>query len=224
MVNAAGLAVLSARPDRVVPVVAAFLFPFGAPAAGPLPNGWELVVLAAGCGLVAYGAVDRAPGPAYLGVANLVAFVVAAGISDEDTLIYWPALLLALGLGTMFAGLRPRAPLPPEPSAYTTGDVPLASRATRTSRCCACAMIRHRHDRRQARPATPSTAPTPAARSATTRSPRSRASCPCASASSACSTTARSPRTRCSPTGRPTGSAPTASSPAWARSAAARSR
>jgi hypothetical protein len=29
----------------------------------------------------------------------------------------------------MFAGLRPRAPLPPEPSAYTTGDVPLASRA-----------------------------------------------------------------------------------------------
>ena len=32
----------------------------------------------------------------------------------------------------------------------------------------------------------------------------SRASCPCASASRGCSTTARSPRTRCSPTGRPT--------------------
>jgi hypothetical protein len=49
-------------------------------------------------------------------------------VSDEDTLLYWPALILALGVGTMFAGLRPREPLPPEPSAYTTGDVPLASR------------------------------------------------------------------------------------------------
>jgi hypothetical protein len=128
MANAAGLAVLLLGLTAIVPVVTAFLFPFGAPAAGPLPNGWELVVFAAGCGLVAYGAVDRAPGPAYLGVANLAVFLVSAGISDEDTLLYWPALILALGLGTMFAGLRPREQLPPEPSAYTTGDVPLASR------------------------------------------------------------------------------------------------
>jgi hypothetical protein len=129
MANAAGLAVLILGLTAIVPVVTAFLFPFGAPAAGPLPNGWELVVFAAGCGLVAYGAVDRAPGPAYLGVANLAVFLVSAGISDEDTLLYWPALILVLGVGTMFAGLRPREPLPPEPSAYTTGDVPLASRA-----------------------------------------------------------------------------------------------
>jgi hypothetical protein len=128
MVNAAGLAVLILGLTAIVPVIAAFLFPFGAPASGPLPNGWELVVLAAGCGLVAYGAVDRAPGPAYLGVANLAVFLVSAGRSDEDTLLYWPALLLALGLGTMFAGLRPREPLPPEPSPYASGDVPLASR------------------------------------------------------------------------------------------------
>ena len=128
MANAAGLAVLLLGLTAIVPVVTAFLFPFGAPAARPLPNGWELVVFAAGCGLVAYGAVDHAPGPAYLGVANLAVFLVSAGISDEDTLLYWPALILALGLGTMFAGLRPREQLPPEPSAYTTGDVPLASR------------------------------------------------------------------------------------------------
>lgn len=128
MANAAGLAVLILGLTAIVPVLTAFLFPFGAPAAGPLPNGWELVVFAAGCGLVAYGAVDRAPGPAYLGVANLAVFLVSAAVSDEDTLLYWPALILALGLGTMFAGLRPREPLPPEPSAYTTGDVPLASR------------------------------------------------------------------------------------------------
>jgi hypothetical protein len=129
MANAAGLAVLILGLTAILPVLTAFLFPFGAPAAGPLPNGWELVVLAAGCGLVAYGAVDHAPGPAYLGVANLALFLVSAAVSDEDTLLYWPALILALGLGTMFAGLRPREPLPPEPSAYTTGDVPLASRA-----------------------------------------------------------------------------------------------
>ena len=128
MANAAGLAVLVLGPDRGGAGVMAFLFPFGAAAAGPLPNGWELVVFAAGCGLVAYGAVDRAPGPAYLGVANLAVFLVSAAVSDEDTLLYWPALILALGLGAMFAGLRPREPLPPEPSAYTTGDVPLASR------------------------------------------------------------------------------------------------
>jgi hypothetical protein len=128
MANAAGLAVLILGLTAIVPVVTAFLFPFGAPAAGPLPNGWELVVFAAGCGLVGYGAVDRAPGPAYLGVANLAVFLVSAGISDDDTLLYWPALILVLGIGTMFAGLRPREPLPPEPSAYTTGDVPLASR------------------------------------------------------------------------------------------------
>jgi hypothetical protein len=129
MVNAAGVAILLLGLTAVLPVVAAFLFPFGAGGAGPLPNGWELVVLGAGCGLVAYGAVDRTPGPAYLGVANLAVFLVSAGISDEDTLVFWPAILLALGLGTMFAGLRPREPLPPEPSAYTTGDVPLSSRA-----------------------------------------------------------------------------------------------
>jgi hypothetical protein len=128
MANTAGLAVLILGLTAILPVLTAFLFPFGAPAAGPLPNGWELVVLAAGCGL-AYGAVDRAPGPAYLGVANLALFLVSAAVSDEDTLLYWPALILALGVGTMFAGLRPREPLPPEPSAYTTGDVPLASRA-----------------------------------------------------------------------------------------------
>ena len=38
---------------------------------GILPGFWELVLLVAGCGLLAYGAVDRVPGAAWLGVANL---------------------------------------------------------------------------------------------------------------------------------------------------------
>ena len=130
MVNAAGLAVLAIALTGVLPGAVAFAVPFGGGPDELLPNGWELVVFAAGCGLVAYGAVDRAPGPAYLGVANLAAFVASAAFGDsEETLIYWPALILALGLATMFAGLRPREPLPPEPNAYTTGKVPLASRS-----------------------------------------------------------------------------------------------
>ena len=86
-------------------------------------------MLAAGCGLVAYGAVDRRarrhlsrrrqPRSHSLG---------SASIFQHETLLYWPLLILLLGLGVMFTGLRPREPLPPEPSAYHSGDVPLASR------------------------------------------------------------------------------------------------
>jgi hypothetical protein len=127
MVNAAGLAVLAIGFTGVVNGLIGQLVPFS-PAGGLLPNGWELLLLAAGCGLVAYGAVDRAPGPVYLGVANLAGFVGSATIYQHETLLYWPLLILLLGLGVMGTGLRPRRPLPPEPSAYTTGSVPLASR------------------------------------------------------------------------------------------------
>jgi hypothetical protein len=128
MANAAGLAVLAIAWTGLINGIVGQLLPFGGPGGELLPNGWELVVFAAGCGLVAYGAVEGAPGPVYLGVANLASFVVAAGLSVDETLLSWPLLVLALGLGAMFTGLRPRRPLPPEPEAYTTGSVPLASR------------------------------------------------------------------------------------------------
>src|SRR4051812_45679714 len=79
MVNAAGLAVLAVALTGAVPALFGALGPFGTPSVDALPNGWELVVLSAGCGLVAYGAVDRAPGPSYLGVANLAAFAIVVG-------------------------------------------------------------------------------------------------------------------------------------------------
>ena len=128
LVNAAGLAVFAIALTGLVGAVTGFISPFGSTPDELLPNGWELVVLFAGCGLVAYGAVDRAPGAAYLGVANLAAFVVLAGLSEDETLLYWPLLLLVLGLGAMFAGLRPRTPLPDEPDAYRSGSVPMAAR------------------------------------------------------------------------------------------------
>jgi hypothetical protein len=122
MVNAAGLAILAIG---LTGLVGSFFF---LSPESRLPNGWEMVVLASGCGLVAYGAVERAPGPAYLGVANLVAFIAAAGPGEDATLLGWPLFVLALGIGAMIAGLRPRAPLPPEPSAYPSGTVPRAAR------------------------------------------------------------------------------------------------
>ncbi len=129
LINAAGVAIL------VIPLVALgagvlqLLSLFGGAPDHLLPDFWELVVLAAGCGLVAFGAVDRAPGAAYLGFANLVAFIVVVAISPDDTLLWWPLLLIVLGLGLMLAGLRPRSPLPPEPDPYRAGEQPLAARA-----------------------------------------------------------------------------------------------
>jgi hypothetical protein len=93
-----------------------------------LPWFWQLVLLAAGFGLVAFGALDRSPGPAYLGVANLALFILAAGASD-DGLRWWPLVLLTAGLVMLAAGLRPRRPLPPEPDPYRAGEAPFAARA-----------------------------------------------------------------------------------------------
>jgi hypothetical protein len=128
MVNAAGLAILA------IPAMSLFvlLFGFGFGGGEPgsiLPGFWELIVLAAGCGLVAYGAVDRAPGPAYLGVANLAAFVAVVTTFTSNTLEWWPFTLLVVGAVALIAGLRPRRPLPPEPDGYSTRDLPLAARS-----------------------------------------------------------------------------------------------
>ena len=129
LINAAGVAIL------VIPLLALgagalqLLSLFGGTPEDLLPGFWELVVLAAGCGLVAFGAVDRVPGAAYLGFANLVAFVAVVAIGAEASLLWWPLLLILVGLAALLAGLRPLAPLPPEPDPYRAGEQPLAARA-----------------------------------------------------------------------------------------------
>jgi hypothetical protein len=128
MVITGGLATLS------IVLVASFGALFGtffgvdsASDEGFLPGFWEFIVLGAGCGLIAYGAVDRVPGAAWLGVVHLVGFIAAASAGADDTLLWWPLILLLLGGGVMAAGLRPRRPLPPEPDGYSV-ERPLASR------------------------------------------------------------------------------------------------
>jgi hypothetical protein len=127
LIDGAGLAILVIAGQALVRVLIGAVVPFASVPENPLPGVWELVVLAAGCGLVAYGAVDRSPGPAWLGLLNLLAFVALVG-QGEATLRWWPLTLLVLGAATMAAGLRPRAPLPPEPGAYRLGEQPLAAR------------------------------------------------------------------------------------------------
>ena len=90
--------------------------------------GWELYVLAVGFGLVAYAAVDREPGPAYIGTALLLGFVFMAGFPHpaHGTLVGWPLVLLVVGGAGLAIGLRPRQPLPPPPGdAEPAPTVPL---------------------------------------------------------------------------------------------------
>jgi len=121
LIDAGGLAV-AAIPLVLNP----WTFFFGG---ASLPGIWEVVLLGAGFGLVAFGALDRSPGPAYLGVLNLVLFILAVNESDTATLYWWPLLLIAGGAFMLLAGLRPRRPLPPEPAPYRAGEAPLAARA-----------------------------------------------------------------------------------------------
>lgn len=121
MVNAAGLAILGIA---AVPVVQGVFALFGG--SPELPGFWEVVVLGAGLGLIAYAAADRAPGAAYIGAANIGAFLVVT--TDGDTLRWWPLALLVIGALMLLAGLRPARPLPPEPQPYRAGEVPLTVR------------------------------------------------------------------------------------------------
>jgi hypothetical protein len=127
MVVTAGLATLSIALVASAGAVFGALGGFGGGDDGLLPGFWEFIVLGAGCGLIAYGAVDRAPGAAWLGVAHLLAFVGAASAGADDTLLWWPLILLLLGGGVLATGLRPRRPLPPQPDGYSV-ERPLASR------------------------------------------------------------------------------------------------
>jgi peptidoglycan/LPS O-acetylase OafA/YrhL len=106
-----------------------------------LPWFWDVVVLGAGFGLVAFGALDRSPGPAYLGVVNLILFILVVGGDDGQTLYWWPLVLIGGGTIMLAAGLRPRRPLPPEPAPYRAGEAPLAARADEDE-----AVVRVRHD------------------------------------------------------------------------------
>jgi hypothetical protein len=81
----------------------------------PSPGaGWEMFLFACGFGLCAYSAVDRVPGPGWIGAVVLIVTSLVASEGDK-TVIGWP-LVLAIGAGALLViGLRPSRPLPPAP-------------------------------------------------------------------------------------------------------------
>jgi hypothetical protein len=93
--------------------------------------GWELLILAAGFGLIAYSSVDRQPGPAYIGVLNLLLFAIITsfGVSAAGaTLVGWPLVLAIAAAGLLVIGLRPTTPAPPPPDVDAPEAPPLPLR------------------------------------------------------------------------------------------------
>jgi hypothetical protein len=93
--------------------------------------GWELLMLAAGFGLIAYSSVDRQPGPAYLGVFILIAFAInaSAEISSQGaTLLGWPLVLATAAVVLLAVGLRPTTSAPPPPDIDAPEPPPLPLR------------------------------------------------------------------------------------------------
>jgi hypothetical protein len=128
LIDAAGLAVTAISASFVLVDL------FGGDGDDPITGvawGWELLIVAAGFGLIAYSSVDRQPGPAYLGVLNLGAFAVitSLGVTRAGaTLLGWPVALAAGAAALLAVGLRPTTPAPPPPDADAPAPPPLPLR------------------------------------------------------------------------------------------------
>jgi hypothetical protein len=93
--------------------------------------GWELLIVAAGFGLIAYSSVDRQPGPAYLGVLNLIIFALITSLEVDAggaTLLGWPLALAVAAAFLLIIGLRPTTPAPPPPDIDAPEPPPLPLR------------------------------------------------------------------------------------------------
>jgi hypothetical protein len=125
LIDAAGLAVLAIAATFVIAFVTAndeLDFPH-------VGWGWELLIVAAGFGLIAYSSVDRQPGPAYFGVLNLAAFTIITSFGVErPTLLGWPLALAAATIALLVIGLRPTTPAPPPPDIDAPEPPPLPLR------------------------------------------------------------------------------------------------
>lgn len=119
LIDAAGLAVLAIALTFVAQQVLTGLVAEGdEPPGFAVAWGWELLVLAVGFGLIAYSSVDRQPGPAYLGVLNLIVFAILTSLTvsgTDATLLGWPIVLAGAAVFLLAVGLRPTTPAPPAP-------------------------------------------------------------------------------------------------------------
>ena len=142
LVTAAGIAAVSVGLIGVLagagPVLGTLFFG-GTPAEGEGQSFiWDLWLLLASLGLVAYGAVARARGPAYVGFVGLLAFVILQGaevsalIEGEEpdgSFVGWPLILLLVGAAGLAAGAVGRRP-PPAGARVPAGTPPPEPEAT----------------------------------------------------------------------------------------------
>jgi hypothetical protein len=131
LIDAAGLAALAiALSFEAVEIFGGLVDESGEPRpAISVAWGWELLALAAGFGLIAYSSVDRQPGPAYLGVLNLIVFVINVALGDGGpTLLGWPLALAVAAAFLLIIGLRPTTPAPPPPDIDAPEPPPLPLR------------------------------------------------------------------------------------------------
>jgi peptidoglycan/LPS O-acetylase OafA/YrhL len=129
LIDAAGLAVLAISASFVLGAL--FFGPDGEEPITGVAWGWELLIVATGFGLIAYSSVDRQPGPAYLGVINLVAFAIitSLGVTRQGaTLLGWPVALALAAALLLAVGLRPTTPAPPPPDVDAPEPPPLPLR------------------------------------------------------------------------------------------------
>jgi hypothetical protein len=133
LIDAAGLAVLTIALSFAAENVFQGIVPEGGTDNSTISIawGWELLFVAVGFGLIAYSSVDRQPGPAYLGVLNLIAFAALTSLDASDagaTLVGWPLVLALAAVFLLAIGLRPTTPAPPPPDIDAPEPPPLPLR------------------------------------------------------------------------------------------------
>jgi len=126
LANAGGLAIAGILGSVALEGVAFFTRFAGSDAVtfdAGLGTGWELLGLAAGFGLVAYGAVDEHRGPVVVGILLLVEWIAVVGVNGG--LVGWPLVLAVGAIFLLVVGLRPSTPMPPPPGEPVLPDAPL---------------------------------------------------------------------------------------------------
>jgi hypothetical protein len=93
---------------------------------------WDVWLLVISLGLVAYGAVVHARGPAYVGFFGLLAFAILQGAEvnaliegdqPDSSFVGWPLILILVGAAALAAGAAGRRP-PPAGAAVPAGSPP----------------------------------------------------------------------------------------------------
>jgi hypothetical protein len=112
MVNAAGIATVILGLTLFAAAVAssvALAFTGEQPPQIAGPFGWELALLIASAGLIAYAILRRQPGPGYLGAVGLTLFVILGGAPDDEaTLVGWPLAVLLIATLALAATIGKR--------------------------------------------------------------------------------------------------------------------